>query len=120
MPHHQVDAQYADAQAQQNRGHHPDVEAAAHSEQVLLRIQAHQRPLGIFVGHIGAVQPQGVGHGVDPLAIHSGALYPVEILIFCLLQKDAPLHGADQIIEHSLSHQRHIAAVLFPDSHQVP
>ena len=119
MPDHGIDPQHADAQAQQHGGHHPDIEAAAHAEQVLLRVQAHQHPLGVLVGYIRAVQPQGAQHGIDALVVQRQLLHPAEVRIIGFPQKELAARGAHLLIEHPLAHQGPVAAVPVPDGQQI-
>ena len=120
VPHREVDAQHTKDQANQHRGHNPDIELPAHAEQVHLRIQAQKRPFGILIGHMIAIQPQRTHHRINALSVQTGALYSGKPLIAGLLQHKFSSSSAHQVVEQPLAHQRRIAVLLPFHRQQIP
>ncbi len=119
VPHRQVDAQYAYPQADEHGAHHPDIQPVAHAEEVLLRVQPQQDPLGVLIGHVAAVELQGAFHGVDPLAVEPRVPHPAQVPVGRLLQGEAAVRGADQVVEDALAHQGPAPPVPTPDGQQI-
>ena len=120
VPDHHIDAQHPEAQADQHRRHDPDIELAAHAEQILFRVQPQQHPPRVVIGHVVAVQLEGARHRKDALAAHLHVLRHPQVLVPCLPQEKSVLPGQDQVIEHPLAHQGLVRAIRPLDGQHVP